>query len=572
MNQPLPQFSIRIAGNAGQGIMSSAVILSKALVKTGLYVLTSSEYPSLIRGGHNYATITFSSQKVLAPKNKLDLLLAFDQEAIEKHYKNLGKEGTALVDITNKGDQKKQKIYTISFQKITQEQGGLPIMENMAYLGTAFKILNLPFQFLNSMIANIFQEKKHKDPRIIELNQKIAKAGYDYDLSKVKNQYSQFPQSNKSAQSFTLLNGNTAIAQGLIAGKLNFYSAYPMTPASEILHYLAQEGLKKKIIVIQPEDEIASINMAIGASFAGARSATGTSGGGFSLMVEALGLAGCTETPVVIINCQRPGPSTGLPTRTEQGDLQSALYASQGEFPRIVLAPGDAEECYEYAQHALNLAEIYQTSVIMLSDKYLADNLETVGQLKNIPPIMRQNINQKNYHRYAFTQNHISPRAIPGDNVPVFTITSNEHNENGDIMEDKILRIKMMQKRMKKMQTLLKQENKIKFYKLHGNKLAKILLIGWGSTKGVILEAMRELKARNIQTQFLQFLIIEPNYWEKIQKILKKYSRLILIENNFSGQLGNLICEKIGIEIQEKILRYDGRPIEVSEILKNIKK
>ncbi|MBU5688429.1 MAG: 2-oxoacid:acceptor oxidoreductase subunit alpha, partial [Candidatus Aenigmarchaeota archaeon] len=417
-----------------------------------------------------------------------------------------------------------------------------------------------------------FKGKKGED--IAQTNINVAKAGYEYVLEKFQN-INKIKIKSNGKQKRMYINGNEAIAIGAIKAGCKFYAAYPMTPASSILHYLASKENDYNIIVKQTEDEIAAIHMAIGASFAGVRAMTGTSGGGFSLMTEALGLAAITETPLVVVLAQRPGPSTGLPTHTEQGDLRFAMHASNGEFPRVIVAPGDVNECFYETFNAFNIAEKYQLPVIIITDKFLAESHATTdpffidgmkidrGQL--LSEDKAKNI--QDYKRYENTISGISLRALPSQENTIFKAATDEHDEYGRLSEEPADRIIQVDKRFRKMKVLETEIDGAKFY---GDKDAEVIIVSWGSTKGPILEAMKLLHKKDIKVGFLQILYIIPFPVNKTKSFLEDAKKKILIENNKTGQLGSVIKEKTGIDMDYKILKYDGRPFTPEEIVSQI--
>ena len=394
--------------------------------------------------------------------------------------------------------------------------------------------------------------------------------GYDLIESKHKMQ-------GNDLSDHILINGNNAIALGAIAGGLDFYSAYPMTPATSIMTYLAKKQVETGMVVDQAEDEIAAINFAIGASYAGARAMTGSSGGGVSLMVEAFGLAGITETPIVIVDSQRPGPATGLPTRTEQSDLSFLLTASQGEFPRILISVRNAEDAFYKTVKALNLADKYQTVVILLTDQYLADSNITIPKynLNNIE-IERYISNgeelkeDEEYKRYKVTQSGISPRMIPGNSKnQVVLVDSDEHTEESHITEEAEVRNAQMEKRMKKLELIKKDIEEPEFI---GKEDLEILLLGFGSTYGALKDAVEELNNQGEKVGALSFGDIYPLPEEGLRKYAKQAKIIINVEQNFTGQLGKLITQETGILMTYSILKYDGRQICGNDIVARLRK
>ncbi|MBI5465432.1 2-oxoacid:acceptor oxidoreductase subunit alpha, partial [Candidatus Gottesmanbacteria bacterium] len=440
-------------------------------------------------------------------------------------------------------------------------------------------VVDLPFEILAGVIADIFARKGEE---IIRENIQAAKAGYEFikkNLPAGRQVFSYQLKQGKAPERL-VLTGNEAIGLGAIKADLGFAAIYPMTPINGLLHFLAAHQQEGGYIYRQPEDEIAGINMAIGASFAGARSLVATSGGGFSLMVEGLSMAAMTETPLVIVMGTRPGPSTGLATWTGQGDLKFLLSASQGDFMRVVLAPGDPEECFELTQVAFDLADKYQTPVILLVDKFLCESIRTMERpgtkpLKlassKIHPVGYKNeeIKTGQYKRYRITKSGISPRALPGETF--FITNSYEHNEAGFSTEDAQVIKKMVEKRGKKYALL---EKEVPAPVVYGDKDADITLVGWGSTKGAAKEAVKKLKIENfkLKINFLHLNWINPFPKEAVIKILSKAKKVIDVEGNFSGQMAGWIKEQTGIEIKDKILKYDGRPFYPEDIIEGISK
>lgn len=376
-----------------------------------------------------------------------------------------------------------------------------------------------------------------------------------------------------------LLTGNEAVGLGAISAGCKFYVAYPMTPTTPLLHFMASNDRKCGMVVMQAEGEIAAINVAAGAFFAGVRAMTATSGGGFCLMSEGLGMTAMTETPIVILMGQRSGPSTGLPTYSSQGDLRFVIHASQGEFPRVVIAPGDVEECFYLAMEAFNLAEKYQMPVILLGDKSLLESNESTElfDAKRVP-IDRgllqtgdQYEGEEEYKRHKFTENGISPRVLLGMKGAIVRTNADEHNESGYTTEDPVLTAKMMDKRFKKMDSLLKEFESMETVKLYGPEKADVTLIGWGSTKGPIREAMKLLAKANVKANYLQIIFLNPFPASKVQKVLKSAEKTVVIENNKTSQLTSLIKENVLMDVDRKILKYDGRPFNPEELAEKIR-
>ena len=510
--------SWKIGGEAGYGIMTTGLIFSKVCSRTGLHVFDHIEYPSLIRGGHNTYQVRAKVEEVFSHVREVDLLVALNRETIDIHQEELAPGGVIMYDgdkiplIGENLGRKDVELYHVPLLRLAEESGGRRIMINSVALGASVALLDFNFALISSVMRDVYQGKA-KDT--IEFNVKAAKLGYDYVKSKdiEKDRGRELPKAEGKKR--MLLTGNEAVGLGAIKAGCKFYSAYPMTPSSSILHFMAAHERDFGTIVKHTEDEIAAINMAIGAGFAGARAMTATSGGGFSLMSEALGLAAMTETPIVVVVCQRPGPSTGLPTRTEQGDLQFVLHASQGDFPRFVIAPGDVEECFFRTIEAFNLAEKYQCPAILLLDKYLSESHKTaerfdVSGIKIERGFLLgdEELNKiEEFKRYELTETGISPRSLPSQEGGIHTATGNEHDEKGYLSEDKTMRKRMMDKRFRKFE---QAEKEVPEPRIFGPEDADVTIIAWGSTKGPIKEAIRLLAHDGIQANLLQVVFLNP--------------------------------------------------------------
>lgn len=547
---------IKISGPAGAGMMQAGETLSKALNRKGFYTLMYPEYPSRIRGGDNHIQVVFSTEKFLAPQEKIDLLLAFGKKNFEEHKKEgnenfVGFEGSE-----------------IGLDKIAEELGN-PLVLNTAGLGFIWAVLGLELNILVEQLAEDFADKG----TIRDLNIKAAKSGYEIGPTSPR-----LTRFRGGKEKIINLTGNEALVKGILAAETDFAAVYPMTPINEILRLLA----KSKIKLFRPEDEIAGINAALGAAFAGGRAMVATSGGGFALMTEALGMAGMAEIPVVIVLGQRTGPSTGMATFSSQADLNFAISAGQGEFPRVVLAPGDLKEMYFLGAEAFNLAEKYQVPVILLTDKYLAESRFSTKteELEEKIEINRGKLFEElgriekvgGYKRYEFTKDGISPRAFPGQTT--FLTNSYEHDELGFSSDDSENRRKMMGKRMKKLEKLEEELGVHPEGSLRGGVEEfegvkgwdkGTTLIGWGSTKEIILDVLKGFPEFN----FIHFWRLWP-FPQKATEILAKTKKLVVIEGNFSGQLADLIEKETGIK-SKRILKDNGRPFFWEELKERIR-
>ncbi|WP_340818746.1 2-oxoacid:acceptor oxidoreductase subunit alpha [Methanolobus sp. WCC4] len=565
--------NLKIGGAAGQGLQTTGMTLSKTLKKSGFHVFATQYYLSRVRGGHNTFQIRISDSPVYAMTESVDLLLALDAASIEQHMAEVT-DGVVVVDkdvIEVKEDQ--NSVFHVPMLKIARDVCGDKIYSNSVSLGAVIGLLCLEMSDLETILKLSFRKKGEE---IIQKNIAAARAGYDH----VKENY---PGGCKFAVSepdqkddLMLINGNEAVGLGALAAGVQFLAAYPMTPSTGVMTYVAANADRFNVVVEQAEDEIAALNMVLGASFAGARSMTTTSGGGFALMTEALGLASITETPAVIFLCQRPGPATGLPTMTEQGDLQFVLNAAQGEFPRCILAPGTPEECFYLTAEAFNIADRYHIPVFVMSDQYLADSLFTLPRFDASRVeverhlLTDQELRTKNeeYRRYKITPVGISPRALPGQVGTVVVADSDEHDEFGHINEDPDNRIKMNDKRMKKLEVLREEMPAPKIY---GRPDASITLIGWGSTFGPLAEVVDILNEKGRSVNLVHFTHIHPLPAEEARNSLSKAKKTICVENNSTGQFARMLKVDAGIDVTGHVLRYDGKPFSPEFIINALK-
>jgi 2-oxoglutarate ferredoxin oxidoreductase subunit alpha len=565
-------YSIKIGGEAGQGIQTIGDTLARVFSKAGYHVFTHQDYESRIRGGHNFFQIRFSEKPVMAPRDKIDILVALDKESIEQHEKELSEYGQIIYDsATLKQKHEKSYFLDIPFVNLAVEHSGNKIMANTVATGAVLGMLWMELDILLDIIKDAFK-KKGED--VIKANINAAMSGHDYAIKQcLKCSFSAAPLS----QPRMLVAGNDAIGLGAIASGCKFYSAYPMTPSTGIMLYIAGKAKEYGIVVEQAEDEIAAINMALGASFAGVRAMTGSSGGGFALMVEGLSLSAMTETPIVIALAQRPGPATGFPTRTEQAELQFALYTAHGEFPRVIFAPGTPEQAFYLTNKAFDIAEKYQIPVFILTDQYLADSQWTfdnfdLSKIKYTDYRLRGDAfkSLKEYKRHAFTDNGISPLGVPGDAEHLVVTDSDEHDEEGHIVEDAETRIMMVNKRLFKKLPLIQKE--IEPPSMYGHSNPEVVISGWGSTYGVMKEVVDELSA-NWDIAMLHFSEIYPfpptNKFNYL-KALKDAKMTICVENNATGQFSRLIRAETGYTFNRLINRFDGRPFTVEGLLGEI--
>jgi 2-oxoglutarate ferredoxin oxidoreductase subunit alpha len=549
-------YSIKIGGEAGQGIQTIGGTLARVFSRTGYHVFTHQDYESRIRGGHNFYQVRFADTPVSASREKIDILVAFDNSSILLHEQELFENGLIVYDST---------ILKKKYVNLAVEHGGNTIMANTTAIGAVLGMLGMELDVLKTVFQETFRKKGQE---VIEGNIRAAQEGYNY--AKENCSRCSFTVPAGEDKNLMLINGAEAIGLGAISSGCKFYSAYPMTPSTGIMNYIASKEEDYGIIVEQAEDEIAAINMALGASFAGVRA--------FALMVEGLSLAAATETPIVIALAQRPGPATGLPTRTEQADLLFALHSAHGEFPRVIFAPGTPEQAFYLTSKAFDMAERFQIPVIILTDQYLGDSQWTFEEfdisrlrykdyrlrgdkLKTLPE----------YRRHAFTEGGVSALGIPGDSHHLVVTDSDEHDEEGHIIEDAETRIKMVDKRLLKKLPLIRQE--IDPPLLYGDAHPEIVLVGWGSTYGVIKEAVDVLSGKR-SIAMLHFSELHPlPSKEKLNylKILHEAKLALCIENNATGQFARIIKTETGfIFFDSEIKKYDGRPFTLETLLGDI--
>ncbi len=552
-------YNLLIGGAAGQGVDTVTNVLERLIKHAGCGVFATRDLMSRIRGGHNFSLLRFGAQTPHAHDERLDGIIALNEETLEIHLKNLDEKGFAIADISSKTED--PRLIKLDVVSIAKGLGNSRASGSVA-LGAALKLLGVPVD--PEAAATIFRRNLRED--LIEVNVKAVQAGYE-----AVSQARETLTGDHAGE--LLISGAQALSFGAMAAGLQFYAAYPMSPSTSILEHLAHNAGEAGFMVEQAEDEIAAINMALGASYAGARAMTGTSGGGFSLMVEALGLAGIAEIPVVVVNAMRPGPATGLPTRTEQSDLKFVISASQGEFPRMVIGLRNHADAFHQTARAFRLAEKYRIPVILLTDQYLQDSTTTIppldpGQveLSSPEPIPASGA----YAPYLYTDSGVSPRIFPGDKRGFAAVDSDEHNERGWIIEDAETRVKMMQKRMGKLD-LLKQD--LQEPEHVGAEDPEILLVGWGSMDGPLKEAVELLhNKKGLSVAALVFGDVWPLPQQLLTRYAAKAKKIINVEQNYTGQLGLLIREQTGIGMHSSILKYDGRQLTGAQIAQRVEK
>ena len=552
--------NLLIGGEAGQGLVTIGQLLSKSLVRGGYRILVTQDYQSRIRGGHNTFRILAGPDEPLAPTENIDVLIALNQETVTLHQGHLKPGGLTIVD----GEWGAAGDHTLSVPF-----GDLGTREtyNIVALGVAADLLGLDQGLIQKTLDDFFG---HKHPEAAQGNRETLSRAYAWCKDRGIGDF-HLPQPIENGP-FIMMNGNEAIALGAFSAGLNFYSFYPMTPATSIALTLAAHAARMGAVVEQVEDEIAAINMAIGASFAGATSMVGTSGGGFALMTEGVSLAGMTETPLVVAISQRPGPATGLPTRTGQQDLEFVLHAGHGEFPRAVFAPGTVEECFHLTRAAFFVAAKSQSPVFLLTDQFLADSSRAiepfdVSNVQAVEPEQQGADAVEPYLRYALTENGVSPRLIPGLTRNLVVADSDEHTEDGHLTEDLDAAVKMSQKRLGKIEII---RSEVVGPKLIGQKNPDVLLVCWGTSLGAVLETrLRLMEEKGVSASVLHFSQVWPLIPDQFLPHLTGAGQVIMVEGNATGQMARLIRRETGFHIQDLVLRYDGLPFTPEYILRH---
>ncbi|HDC9910084.1 TPA: 2-oxoacid:acceptor oxidoreductase subunit alpha [Staphylococcus aureus] len=569
-----PQLSWKVGGQQGEGIESTGEIFATAMNRKGYYLYGYRHFSSRIKGGHTNNKIRVSTTPVHAISDDLDILIAFDQETIDVNHHEMREDSIILADAKAKPVKPEgchAQLIELPFTATAKELG-TALMKNMVAIGATSALMNLNTNTFEELITNMFSKKGDK---VVEVNIQALNEGYQLMQSRLPEICGDFELESTDALPHLYMIGNDAIGLGAIAAGSQFMAAYPITPASEVMEYMIANISKVNGAVIQTEDEIAAVTMAIGANYGGVRAFTVSAGPGLSLMMEAIGLSGMTETPLVIINTQRGGPSTGLPTKQEQSDLMQMIYGTHGDIPKIVVAPTDAEDAFYLTMEAFNLAEQYQCPVIVLSDLQLSLGKQTVEKLDyNRIEIKRGEIIQSDiereeddkgyFKRYALTSNGVSPRPIPGVKGGIHHITGVEHNEEGKPSESASNRQQQMEKRMRKIEQLL-IESPVEANLQHED--ADILYIGFISTKGAIQEGSNRLNQQGIKVNTIQIRQLHPFPTSVIQDAVNKAKKVVVVEHNYQGQLSSII--KMNVNIHDKIenyTKYDGTPFLPHEI------
>ena len=570
-------FSVGIGGAAGQGVATPGDIFAKIFSRRGLHLNAYNAYQSIIRGGHTFLTVRTGPDKIATTDGRLDLLVPLNQDTMDRHMRLLSAGSACLynADLIKPGNPADgvqlcpipvSKLADISRNKVAQ---------NTLAIGAGLSMMGVGFPALESVLEEQFRKK---EKAVVDENISLARSGYDYATQNFKPFAWPLPMTDAR---YAVLSGNAAMAMGGAAAGVKFYTAYPMSPSTGVLHWMADHARKAEIMVRQVEDEIGVINMAIGAAHAGVRAMCATSGGGFALMSEGLGLSAQAEIPIVVIDCQRAGPSTGVPTKTEQGDLWQMLGAAFGDYPRVIAAPLDIADCFKLIPEIFNVADRFQCPGIVLCDLLLAEGRLSVDpkELDFHPVIDRGELITSNgsgeheaYKRYKITDSGVSPRVIPGVPGHTHTVSSDEHDEDGVLISDEytnsVKRRAMMEKRMRKMEGIAAS---IPPPQLLGPANADVTLIGWGSTYGVIDEACELLREAGISVNHLPIRWLVPLHGDAILELLRGARHTIIVENNYSGQFARYLRSETSFVPNGNIRKYDGEPFLPHHIVEAVK-
>ena len=566
-------FSLAIGGGAGQGIATPGDILARIFVRRGLHLYTYNAYQSIIRGGHIFLTVRLCDEPIYTHGDSLDLLLCLNQDTMDRHLGLMG-QGSRVIfnsDSINPGSAGDGvELCGVPVNELTQSRNRL--IQNTVAVGVMMALIKLDFELLEDSLTLRFGRQGQS---VVDENVAVARAGFEYAKANFTPYAAPVPDGSPP---LAIWSGNDAIAMGAAAAGVKFYSAYPMSPASGILHWMAQNARELGIMVRQLEDEISVANMAIGAAHAGCRAMCATSGGGFALMTEAVGSAGMMEIPVVFVNVQRAGPSTGVPTKTEQGDLWQVLGASQGDYERFIVAPRDALDAYNSIPDLFNLIDKCQCPGIVVSDLLISEGRFSVDpdDINLHPAIDRGDLifepsSDNGYMRYQNTESGVSPRALPGLEGYVHIVASDEHDEDSMLLSDEFTnphkRRKMVEKRARKFQNIARE---VAPPQLEGPEDAEVTLVGWGSTFGVIKEAVEMLKTHGVVANQLPIKWIVPFHAEAVTEILSRSQRVIVVENSYSGQFYRYMRSETGLSVNGHIRKYDGEPFMPHHIVEGV--
>lgn len=568
----IKRYVIKIGGESGQGINSIGEILGKSLKECGFYTFGYREYPSLIKGGYASYQLDFSDLHIHSSSRYTNLLVCISRVSAYKYLRSLAQNGILIHNLKllnfSEEDQKfiqekNIKVLYVDTEKLLTEINAKKIMANTILLGMICGFLNINLEIVNTILAKII----NKSQEILDQNKECLKVGYSQIENQGMERFQNPFAADETIKNGYLIAGNDAIGLGSYAAGVRAYFAYPMTPSSSILTFLSEIKNETKMLVRQVDDEITAAEMMIGSMFMGTRALTATSGGGFDLMTESVSLAGMTETPSVFILGQRPGPATGLPTWTAQGDLNLAIYSGHGEYTRCVLSISNSADAYLIIQKAFNIAEKFQIPVIVLTEKQTSESLYFVKNFdKNIPieRFLADPIDLKSSDRYAITENGISKRWLPGQSESTFNGNSDEHLPDGSLTEESQHVIDIYSKRMRKLETL---KSELPQPELFGDENPEILFVGFGSVKNTVLDYMN---ISDKKISYLHYEYVYPLRTERFLELSQKASRVVIIENNYLSQLGNLITQETGFMFKDKLLKFDGRPFFIEDIFEYI--
>ena len=572
------KYNWKIGGEAGFGIMTSGLIVAKIATRSGYHIFDYSEYPSLIRGGHNTYEVAISDEPVGASKWDIDMLACLNKDTFEIHKHRLHENSYVIYDPDEFQPEGNYRLVQIPFKKIKQEEQVHQQLLNTIAIAASLVLMGGKIETFEDIIRTQFGRK---GAEVVDLNLKLIRHGLEY-VQKSGVEILSILNTRSDAPTKAIMTGNDAFSLAAVGADCKYYAAYPMTPASSVLGTLAGWQYETGMVVRHPEDEIAVINSALGAAFSGVRSSVATSGGGFALMVEALSYAGIAEIPVTVFMSMRPGPATGMPTWTEQGDLLFTAHAGHGEYPKFVFTPGDIDETIALTLKAFDMADIYQTPAIVMSDKQLSESRKDImsndlqDMIKNHTPNRGKIVSHTDelpYLRFKDMPDGVSPMLMPGQPGVFYQANSYEHVEDSHTSEDSHVKNQQTDKRNRKIQTYL--QNHFELPQIYGDvSQSDIIFVSWGSNKGAIREAQKLLTAQNISTAYVHFTHVYPMDEKKIQALFAKFNskRIILIENNSHAQFGQLLRMQTGITIEEKYLKYDGRSFWPEEIVNYISK
>jgi 2-oxoglutarate ferredoxin oxidoreductase subunit alpha len=567
---------VMFGGQAGDGSLTTGDLIAGVFKHMGLEVYTYKDFPSRIRGGHTNYVIRAGEKPNYGMSDFVDCLVAFDLEAVEKHIAEMRPGGFIIFDCTD--DKLTDAVrrpdvyfYEVPLAKIAKEEIGLELVRNTVSLGVIGRLIGMDPEIVRADVSSVYQRKGEK---VVDLNIRAIEAGAKY-VDDHFDRASGYALTKSVDGDRLIMMGNDAIAYGALVAGCRFMAGYPITPATDVLEWMAKYAPKFGGVVVQAEDELSAINMVIGASFAGVRAMTSTSGPGQALMTEAIGLAGVLEIPVVVIECARAGPSTGMPTKTEQSNLNHLIFSGHGEIPRVVIAPGTVEESFYLTAAAFNIAEKYQLPVFVLSEQALCQSKATLPLLDVTSVTVDRGKLERNgelkfgeYRRFAFTDDGVSPRAVPGTEGGMYLAAGSEHNDHGVITEDAGNRAKMMDKRMRKLTSMQPELPKANVL---GDPAARIAIIGYGSNRGPIAEAQDRLAADGKPTRFLQLRTLWPFPEEAIRAFMTGADHVFVVENNYTGQLERLIRYVVGpLPNMHPVLKYNGKPFRPVEIIEAV--